>query len=84
MAYFTADATRPAQRAVAVTPTDAAVIECTRGLWVGGAGNVSVRFVDRPAVDVLLSGVPAGTLLPLQVTCVNATNTTATLIVALY
>jgi hypothetical protein len=84
MAYYSADSTSPAKRAVAVTPADGATIECTRGVWVGGAGTLSVRFVDRPSVDVTLLGVVAGTMLPIQVVCVNSTGTTATGIVALY
>ena len=52
-----------------------------RALWVGGAGNISVLFVD--GTTATLSGILAGTLLPICFTRINATGTTATLLVAL-
>ena len=67
---------------VAVTASDATDLGSTRALWVGGAGNLAVRFVDT-ATTITLVGVAAGTLLPLQVNKVMAA-TTATSIVALY
>lgn len=73
----------------AITPTDNARIRQTRAVWVGGAGNLVVKFADvaDPTVagnTVTLTGVPAGVMLPIQVVCINATNTTATSITALY
>lgn len=78
-----------AYRGVAVTPTDNTAIETTRAVWVGGAGNLVVKFADNSAPTtaggtVTLVGVAAGTLLPIQVNCINSTSTTATSIVALY
>lgn len=78
-----------AYKGVAVTPTNNTAIPPTRALYIGGTGDVVVKFVDNgdPTVaggTVTLSSVAAGTILPVQVNCVNATNTTATLIVALY
>ena len=67
--------------AVAVTPhdtTELAVV--TRALYVGGAGNVSLLMGD--GTTVILSGVTAGSMLPIRVRRVNATSTTATNIVA--
>lgn len=74
----------PGQHAFVVTPADSdfASNAQARALWVGGAGNVRVTTVGGE--DVLFSGVPAGTVLPVSVKRVWATNTTATLIVALY
>jgi hypothetical protein len=46
------------------------------GLWVGGAGNVVVTTEGSHKVTV--TGVNAGTLLPLSILRVWATNTTAT------
>lgn len=54
----------------------------SKALWIGGAGNVNVILAD--GATVLLSGIPAGTLLPLQASRVLSTDTTATLIVALF
>ena len=76
-------ATWGAFRGVAVTKSDATILPTTRGLWVGGAGDVAVIFAGDTAA-VTLAGVLAGTLLPVQVTKVMSANTTATSIVALY
>lgn len=73
--------TWPAQDAVAVTPNDSTVV-AFRGLWVGGAGNVAIKGINGNTA-VTLVGVPAGTLLPVAVSRVMATNTTATNIVGL-
>jgi len=65
-----------------VTPSDTVDLAApARGLWVGGAGAVSVQMYGDGAT-MIFSGIPAGTLLPVQVTRVNATGTTATNIVA--
>lgn len=53
-----------------------------RALWVGGAGNVTILMPDGSVVT--FSGVPAGSMLPVGGVRVNATGTTATLIVAVY
>jgi hypothetical protein len=50
---------------------------------VGGAGNISL-ILSEDSSAVTFSNVPAGTILPFQVKQVRSTNTTATLIVALY
>ena len=65
----------------AITPNDSTVLATTRGLYVGGAGNVAIQAAD--GTTATLSGVVAGTVLPIQVVKVNATGTTATNIVAL-
>lgn len=74
---------RGATGATAVTPNDSTDLGTTRAVWVGGAGNLAVMFVDQ-STAVTLTGVPAGTLLPIQVQKVMSTNTTATSITALY
>lgn len=67
----------------AVTPSDTTLINC-RALWVGGLGNVAVA-ASGSAAAVTLNAVPAGTLIPIALDQgrVMATNTTATLIIAL-
>lgn len=72
----------PASDAVAVTPSDSTVLTTTRGLYVGGAGNVTVIMLGGETVT--FTAVPAGTLLPVRVTKVKSTSTTATAIVALW
>ncbi len=74
--------TSPASIAEAVTPSDSTdLTNVSRALWIGGAGNISVIMANGSTV--LFSGVPAGTLLPLRVSRVRSTSTTATLIVAI-
>ena len=79
--YRSANATVSAHSAFVVTPSDATILPVTRGLYVGGTGNHSVVMAEDQN-SVIFSAVPAGTILPIQVTQVLAA-TTATLIVAL-
>jgi hypothetical protein len=65
---------------VAVTPGASALANPSRGLYVGGAGNVAVTMAGGG--DVTFSGVPAGMILPIRVTHVLGA-TTATNIIAL-
>ncbi len=73
-----------ARNLAAVTPSDGAdLANVSKALWIGGAGNVSIIAADDSSA-VLISGVAAGTILPIRAKRVLATNTTATLIVNLY
>jgi hypothetical protein len=76
--------TGPITRAFAVTPHDSDdLTQTTRGLYVGGAGNVRVILAgDTDAVT--LTGLAVGIVHPLRVTRVLSTSTTATSIVGLY
>jgi hypothetical protein len=74
-------ATDPARGGFAVTKSDSTVLTNVRGLYVGVSGDVAVVFKDT-ATAVTLKAVPVG-ILPVQVTKVMSTNTTATDIVAL-
>ena len=73
----------PARKAVAVTPSDATVLDITKAVYVGGAGNLAVIMADDTAA-VTFTGVAAGTVLPIRVQKVMATNTTATSVVAIF
>lgn len=72
----------PYRGGVAVTKSDATVIAPTRGIFVGGTGNLTVDFADG-TIDVLITAPVVGTILPISVVKVKAA-TTATAIVALY
>ena len=74
--------TGPAETARAVTPSDTTTIGGCRAIWVGGAGNLTLDFSDG-ATNIVISAIPAGTLLPIAPLRVKAA-TTATSIVALY
>ena len=77
----------PALNGEEVTPADGSDLTyATRAIWVGGAGDLEVVMKgDKAAAGATLSitGIPAGTLLPLSVVRIKATGTTATAIVAL-
>lgn len=73
----------PATEAVAIVASDGLTIEPTRAIYVGASGNVNVRMAQGPNVSCVFLGVPAGTILPVSVTEVYATSTTATSMVAL-
>lgn len=76
--------TYPAAHAVAVTPSDSTPLPfVSRGIYVGTTGNLAVVMQgDTTATAVTFSNVQAGSLLPLRVTYVMSTNTTASNIVA--
>lgn len=69
--------------AQAVTPSDTTVVNC-RAIYVGGAGNVAVKTATG-ATAVTFTAPPVGTILPIDITGgqIMATNTTATLLIAL-
>lgn len=73
----------PAKQGIAITPSDSTSFSFgyTRGIYVGGAGNLSVEMANG---TVVFYSVNAGTVLPLRVTRVNSTGTTATNLVGLY
>lgn len=72
----------PYRDATSITPNDATVIPTTRGVYVGGTGHLEVVMFG--GTTVIFKGVPVGTLLPIHATKIKSTNTTATLILALY
>lgn len=75
-------ATFPGHKAVAVTPSDSATFETTRGVYVGTAGDLVVRFAGDTA-NVTLKNVVAGVTHPWSIVRVAATGTTATDIVVI-
>lgn len=72
----------PAIDGAAVTPNDDTDLSGTRGLYIGGTGDVVVKFYNNNTA-ITFKSVPVGTILPVSVVRVMAA-TTATLIVALY
>lgn len=73
----------PAIDGFTVTPSDDdALTVLPRALYVSGAGNVVVKMFKGTTLTFI--GVPAGTFLPLRVTQVLSTGTTATGILGLY
>ena len=74
-------ATSPAVSQVAITKSDTTVYDPPlKALWVGGAGDVAVIAADDSAA-VTISGVNGGQIIPVSISRVMSTNTTATLMV---
>jgi hypothetical protein len=69
--------------AQAVTTSDSTPVFC-RAIYVGGAGNVAVK-TTAGATAVTFTAPPVGTILPLNIEGgqIMATNTSATLLIAL-
>lgn len=68
--------------AINVTKSDSVVYTPPlQGLYIGGAGNVTI--VDQYGNISLFTAPPVGTLLPVAVSQVMSTNTTATAIVGI-
>ena len=83
-AYLSADATVSAHRASAVTTSNSTIYaQPTRALYIGGVGDLTVDMADGGTALTFVA-VQGGTILPIQVTRIYATGTTATSLVALY
>lgn len=74
----------PAEYAAAVTLSDSTVLNpVPRALYIGVGGDVVVTMAADGA-DVTFKNVPTGTRLPVRVSKVKSTGTTASYIVAMY
>lgn len=66
-----------------ITPHDVTPLDnVTRYIYVGGAGNVTVK--GQTGVAVTFVAPPVGSFLPIRATHVMATGTTATNLVAIW
>lgn len=65
-----------AAEAVDISATDHTFSNVVRGLYVGAAGNLTVRLVGDDT-DAVFANVVAGTVLPVAVASVRKTGTTA-------
>lgn len=75
-----------ASHALIITPGDTGAADLADGacdaIWVGGAGDVNVLH-EKDAAPILYKNVPIGRL-DVRALRIYATNTTATLMVAMY
>lgn len=72
----------PAGHVEAITPHDTTNFSReAEGIYVGVTGDVAIVLPSGTAVT--FTGVPAGSILPVRCIRVNATNTTATDLVAM-
>jgi hypothetical protein len=76
-----ADQTVSAYDAVSLSESDTATFKTTRAVYVGGTGDLVVTM--NSGNSVTFSAVPAGALLPIQITQFK-TASTATLVLGLY
>ena len=89
--------TKPALFAVAITTSDSENINfggrsaSTRGIYVGSGGDISVEMAGDDLrgkgmsdATVIFKTVQSGTLLPISVTRVNSTDTTASDLIAIW
>jgi hypothetical protein len=81
-AHLSANSTVTAHGAEPVIPNDTTEIPVTRALYTGSGGNIGVTMADGQVVT--FTGVPGGAVMPIQVSKVMVTGTTATTMVALY
>lgn len=75
--------TAPAQVCFEIVPSDTLdVAQVTKAIYVGEAGDVTLRSVDGPD-DVTFLNVPSGAILDVRVKAIRSTGTTAASIVGL-
>lgn len=74
----------PAVRLQAITPHDTNEIEATRGIYVGGSGNLVVLMAGEPndAATVTLNNVAQGAFYPISVRRVLTTSSASNLLAA--
>lgn len=73
----------PARSATAVVPSDTTTLpHVSRALYIGQGGDLAV--VMAGGEQATFEAVPSGSILPIRVSRVNATNTTANGVVSLW
>lgn len=79
----TSSLTAPARSAVSVVPADdQPFAQTARAVYVGTGGDLAVEMADGDRV--VFVGVPSGTMLPVRITQVLATGTSAGDVLALW
>ena len=72
----------PAMDGFAITPDDLNdIAEVTRALYIGGAGDITV--ITKTGSQITFNGLNNGSILPVRVSRILATGTTASNIVGL-
>jgi hypothetical protein len=75
----------PYTNAVAVTPSDSTDLTyVSRGIFIGDGGDKHVSVIMQDSGTVVFENVPTGTFLPIRVTRVKSTGTTASKIIAVW
>lgn len=73
-------------KSTGLTPSDGVTFPATKGIYVGGAAARTLTVVDGEGNLAVFANVPPGTYLPVSITALANTGTTATAleVVALY
>lgn len=72
----------PAEHAEAVTPSDSTdLVVVSRALYIGSGGNIAVVMASGAAVT--FAGLVTGSILPVRVSRVKSTATTASSIISI-
>jgi hypothetical protein len=72
----------PATHGFAITPHDSTDLpEVTRAIYVGAPGSIAAVLLS--GADITLTGIAAGTILPLRLRRIKATGTSAAALVGL-
>jgi hypothetical protein len=78
----TASLSGPASHAFTITPSDtAALAETLRGVYIGGGGAITA--ITQSGATVEFTALPSGSILPVRLSKILATGTTATGLVGL-
>ena len=81
-ANYTTEADSPALDAYTVVPHDTNEVTVTRGIYVGGAGDIKLTTKNNKTVTFV--AVPVGVILPVRAKIIFSTDTTATYMIGLY
>ncbi len=65
----------PLEQAVSVTPANTDLLATCRAVYVGGAGNLVVRFAADPTTDVTLTAIAPGVWHPMRLVRIGAATT---------
>jgi hypothetical protein len=73
----------PCRRAASVTPSDSSDLSnVSRYLYVGGTGDITAT--SQGGDSIVFKAVPVGTVLPVALSRIKATGTTATNLVVIW
>jgi hypothetical protein len=85
MSVYSSTPDSTTSNAAAITPSNTVNLpSVTKALYVGGSGNISVFMEYDTTTPVVFNNAQAGSVLPIRVVRVLATNTTATGLVGLF
>lgn len=72
----------PADHGFPISPSDSLdLTEPTRAIYVGTGGNLAVTLLS--GAELTLANIPTGSIVPIRIRRIKATNTTATNLVGL-